>query len=59
MAGGAQVGGTTILETPPYILALVFTFFLVVTLSFEHVRDPSPSSVHLTYNCMCAFTYSA
>ena len=30
-------GGTTILETPPYVIALVFFFFLVITLGFEKV----------------------
>ena len=36
MAGS---GGTSLLETAPYIIALVFTFFLVVTLGFEKVRE--------------------
>lgn len=30
-------GGTSILETPPYVVALVFLFFLVITLGFEKV----------------------
>ena len=38
MAGimGAD-GGTSLLETPPYVIAIVFLFFLVVTLGFEWV----------------------
>ena len=36
---GGSTTGTTVLETPPYVIALVFTFFLVVTLSFEKVSD--------------------
>ena len=35
MSGGE--GGTTVLETPPYVIALVFFFFLVITLGFEKV----------------------
>jgi hypothetical protein len=34
----AEDEGTTMLETPPYFLAVVFVFFLVVTLGFEKVR---------------------
>ncbi len=30
-------GGTSLLETPPYVIAIVFLFFLVVTLGFEWV----------------------
>jgi hypothetical protein len=32
-------GGTSLLETPPYVIALVFLFFLVVTLGFEQVMS--------------------
>ena len=32
--------GTSMLHTPPFYIALVFAFFLVVTLSFEKVRVP-------------------
>lgn len=39
MSGGD--GGTTILETPPYVITLVFLFFLVVTLGFEKVHTSS------------------
>lgn len=35
MAGGKS--GTSVLETPPFFIALMFTFFLVITLSFEKV----------------------
>ena len=35
---GASEGGTSLLETPPYVIAVVFLFFLVVTLGFEWVR---------------------
>lgn len=31
--------GTTVLETPPYVIAVVFVFFLVVSLGFEKVRN--------------------
>ncbi len=31
-------GGTSLLETPPFVIAVVFLFFLVVTLGFEKVR---------------------
>lgn len=31
------------LHTPPFYIALVFAFFLVVTLSFEKVRVPLAS----------------
>ena len=37
-------GGTSLLETPPYVIAIVFLFFLVVTLGFEWVI---PITVHL------------
>ena len=33
-------GGISILETSPYVIALVFFFFLVVTIGFEKVNDP-------------------
>ena len=36
-------GGTTILETPPYVIALVFFFFLVITLGFEKVSSSTCS----------------
>ena len=36
---GAE-GGTSLLETPPYVIAVVFLFFLVVTLGFEWVCLP-------------------
>ena len=35
LSGGPE---TTILETPPYFLALLLTFFLILTLGFEKVR---------------------
>ena len=34
-------GGTSLLETPPYVIAIVFLFFLVVTLGFEWVIIPA------------------
>ena len=37
MSGGGG-GGQSVLETPILFLALVFAFFLVVTLGFEFVR---------------------
>ena len=39
-AAMANHEGTSMLHTPPFYLALVFVFFLVVTLSFEKVRAP-------------------
>ena len=43
---GAE-GGTSLLETPPYVIAVVFLFFLVVTLGFEWVRARS-ARIHPT-----------
>lgn len=40
----AEEEGASILETPPVFLAVVFVFFLVVTLGFEKVRQPRRSS---------------
>jgi hypothetical protein len=40
MAGGS--GDSSILETPALFLAIVFVFFLVVTLGFEAVRAAAP-----------------
>lgn len=40
MAGGS--GDASILETPALFLAIVFVFFLVVTLGFEAVRAAAP-----------------
>ena len=31
-------GGTSLLETPPFVISVVFCFFLLVTLGFEWVR---------------------
>ena len=39
-AAMANHEGTSMLHTPPFYIALVFAFFLVVTLSFEKVRVP-------------------
>ena len=36
--GGGHGGAQSILETPVLFLAIVFSFFLVVTLGFEFVR---------------------
>ena len=36
---GSRDSDTTILETPPYFLALLLVFFLVLTLGFEKVRS--------------------
>lgn len=37
MAGGSADEGASVLETPPLVLALVFSFFLVVTLGTDWV----------------------
>lgn len=37
-------GGTTMLETPPYMIALVFLCFLIITLGFEKV-DAAPTKI--------------
>lgn len=39
-------GGTSLLETPPYVIAIVFLFFLVVTLGFEWVT-PTPVNLRM------------
>lgn len=61
MSGGD--GGTTILETPPYVIALVFFAFLVITLGFEKVEVKSPftspaSSLGATQCCIISKTLS-
>ena len=38
MAGGTDDEGASVLETPPLVLAIVFGFFLVVTLGTDWVR---------------------
>jgi hypothetical protein len=38
MSGGDGGGHVSVLETPVLFLAIVFAFFLVVTLGFEFVR---------------------
>lgn len=43
-----ESGGTSLLETPPYVIAVVFLFFLVVTLGFEQVRPELQLSRHMT-----------
>lgn len=37
MAGGTDDEGASVLETPPLVLAVVFGFFLVVTLGTDWV----------------------
>ena len=46
-------GGTTILETPPYVIALVFFFFLVITLGFEKVNSGNCSTCPLPATSLC------
>lgn len=36
--GAGTDGGTSLLETPPFVISVVFCFFLLVTLGFEWVR---------------------
>ena len=38
------------LETPPYVIAIVFFFFLIITLGFEKVKLPL-LSIHLDDIC--------
>ena len=35
--GAGTDGGTSLLETPPFVISVVFCFFLLVTLGFEWV----------------------
>ena len=58
MAGGSADEGASVLETPPLVLALVFSFFLVVTLGTDWVslvawrQGKGFSSSCVWFNCI-------